>query len=44
MNFSESDTRAKFIDEQLKKSLWEEKNIIREYTFTDGRKLLGNKR
>lgn len=44
MYFSESDTRAKFIDEQLKKSFWEEKNIIREYTFTDGRKLPWNKR
>lgn len=44
MSFSESDTRAKFIDEQIKASLWKESNIIREYTFTDGRKLPGNKR
>lgn len=44
MHFSESDTRAKFIDEKLKKSFWGENNIIREYTFTDRRKLLGNKR
>lgn len=44
MHLSEFDTRAKFIDEQIKKSLWNESNILREYTFTDGRKLLGNKR
>lgn len=42
--YSESDTRAKFIDPILKESLWEEKNIIREYYFTDGRKILGGKR
>lgn len=41
---SESDTRANFIDPKLVKSQWESTNIIREYYFTDGRKLLGNKR
>jgi len=43
MNISESDTRAKYIDPKLKESGWEE-YIIREYYFTDGRKLLGGKR
>ncbi|RXG21116.1 EcoAI/FtnUII family type I restriction enzme subunit R [Leeuwenhoekiella aequorea] len=41
---SESDTRANFIDPKLKDSAWEPMHIIREYYFTDGRKLLGNKR
>ncbi|MFN8672540.1 MAG: DEAD/DEAH box helicase family protein [Candidatus Sericytochromatia bacterium] len=44
MNFSEADTRAKLIDPKLKESLWDENFIIREYYFTDGRKLLGNQR
>lgn len=44
MIFSESDTRSKFIDQQIKNSLWKENNIIREYTFTDGKKIPGNKR
>jgi type I restriction enzyme R subunit len=35
MNYSESDTRAKYIDPSLKASNWEEINIIREYYFTD---------
>ena len=41
---SESDTRAMFIDPQLKKSGWKNEHIIREYYFTDGRKLYGNSR
>ena len=44
MPYSEQDTRAKFIDPQLKIDSWEEDYIIREYYFTDGRKLAGNKR
>lgn len=43
-NLSESDTRANFIDPKLVESQWESVNIVREYYFTDGRKLLGNKR
>lgn len=41
---SESDTRANFIDPKLRECDWEPIHIIREYYFTDGRKLLGNKR
>ena len=44
MAYSESDTRSKLIDPKLKQSNWKESNIIREYFFTDGRKLIGNKR
>lgn len=44
MVYSESDTRAKFIDPMLKNSWRTEDYIIREHYFTDGRKLLGNKR
>lgn len=44
MHYSEDDTRAKFIDPQLKNDGWEESCIIRQYYFTDGRKLTGNKR
>lgn len=44
MNISESDTRANYIDLQLKNSNWEAHNIKREYYFTDGRKALWNKR
>lgn len=43
-NISESDTRANFIDPKLIDSQWEAIHIVREYYFTDGRKLLGNKR
>lgn len=43
-HISESDTRANFIDPKLVKSQWEAIHIVREYYFTDGRKLLGNKR
>ena len=41
---SESDTRANYIDPQLKNRGWKTDNIIREYYFTDGRKLFGNTR
>ncbi len=44
MPYSESDTRAKYIDPQLKNSNWEEISIIREYYFTDWRKALWWKR
>ncbi len=44
MTYSESDTRANYIDPELKKSLWLAENIKREYYFTDGRKALWNKR
>lgn len=43
-NLSESDTRANFIDPKLVESQWESIHIVREYYFTDDRKLLGNKR
>lgn len=44
MGYSESDTRSKIIDPKIKQSGWQENSIIREYHFTDGRKLIGNKR
>lgn len=44
MAFSESDTRSKLIDPKIKESGWGESHIVREYYFTDGRKLIGNKR
>ncbi|WP_272149956.1 EcoAI/FtnUII family type I restriction enzme subunit R [Tenacibaculum aiptasiae] len=43
-HISESDTRANFIDPKLADSEWLPIHITREYYFTDGRKLLGNKR
>ena len=43
MQISESDTRAKYIDPKLKESGWEQ-FVIREFYFTDGRKILGGKR
>ncbi|NOT76173.1 MAG: DEAD/DEAH box helicase family protein [Cyclobacteriaceae bacterium] len=43
-HLSESDTRAKYIDPKLSQAGWGEDLIIREYYFTDGRKLLGDKR
>jgi len=43
-HISEADTRANFIDPKLAESNWESIHIVREYYFTDGRKLLGNKR
>ncbi|HEF9198544.1 TPA: DEAD/DEAH box helicase family protein [Campylobacter coli] len=42
--YSEDDTRVKLIDAKLYASSWKEENIIRNYYFTDGRKLIGNKR
>jgi type I restriction enzyme R subunit len=44
MAYSESDTRSKLIDPCIKQSEWLESNIVREYYFTDGRKLIGGKR
>ncbi len=44
MAFTEADTRAKLIDPQIKASHWLESHIVREYYFTDGRKLIGGKR
>lgn len=42
--YSEDDTRVKLIDAKLYTSSWGEDNITRNYYFTDGRKLIGNKR
>lgn len=42
--YSESDTRSKFIDPKLYESGRKESHIVRERSFTDGRKLPGNKR
>ena len=42
--YSESDTRSKFIDPKIKESWRQETQIVREWSFTDGRKLPGNKR
>ncbi|WP_373032784.1 EcoAI/FtnUII family type I restriction enzme subunit R [Sulfurovum sp.] len=44
MAYTESDTRSKLIDPKIKESTWLESNIVREYHFTDGRKLIGGKR
>ncbi|NCO01377.1 MAG: DEAD/DEAH box helicase family protein [Epsilonproteobacteria bacterium] len=44
MAYTESDTRSKLIDPLIKESEWLESNIVREYYFTDGRKLIGGKR
>jgi len=44
MTYNESDTRAKLIDPKLHEAGWDEQYISREYYFTDGRKLPGNKR
>jgi type I restriction enzyme, R subunit len=41
---SEADTRANFIDPALLSKGWRSHQIIREYYFTDGRKLAGNQR
>ncbi len=43
-NISEADTRANFIDPKLAEQDWSPSYITREYYFTDGRKLIGNKR
>lgn len=42
--YSEADTRSKFIDPKLYAQGWKEEYIIRERSFTDGRKLPGGKR
>lgn len=44
MPYSEADTRSKLIDPQLKNAGRSEEHIIREWYFTDGRKLVGGKR
>ncbi|MFP4487030.1 MAG: DEAD/DEAH box helicase family protein, partial [Campylobacterales bacterium] len=44
MKYSEADTKAKLITPQLVSDGWSENHIVREYYFTDGRKLIGNKR
>jgi type I restriction enzyme R subunit len=44
MGYSEADTKAKLITPQLVEDGWSENYIVREYYFTDGRKLIGNKR
>lgn len=48
MGYSEADTKAKLITPKLISNGWGEFNITREhgftYYFTDGRKLIGNKR
>lgn len=44
MGYSEADTKAKLITPQLVSDGWTENHIVREYYFTDGRKLIGNKR
>jgi len=41
---SEADTRANFIDPALVSPGWMSQQIIREYYFTDGRKLAGHQR
>ena len=43
MGLSEADTKAKLITPKLIKSGWGENLIVREYYFTDGRKLIGDK-
>lgn len=43
-NYTEADTRAIYIDPKLAEQGWEPNYIRREYYFTDGRKLIGNKR
>jgi type I restriction enzyme R subunit len=44
MAYSEADTKAKLITPKLNANGWGENHIVREYYFTAGRKLLGNKR
>jgi hypothetical protein len=41
---SEADTRANLIDPALAAAGWGPENVIREYYFTDGRKMAGNQR
>ena len=44
MGYSETDTRVNLIDPNLYRNGWDNRYIVREYFFTDGRKLIGNKR
>lgn len=44
MAYSETDTRVNLIDPILYQAGWNNNNIVREHYFTDGRKLIGNKR
>lgn len=44
MSYSEADIKAKLITPKLKNSGWDERNITREYYFTDGRKQAGGAR
>jgi len=44
MPHTEADTRANLIDPLLRECGWRAKDIVREYYFTDGRKLIGGKR
>ncbi len=44
MAFTEADTRANLIDPLLRECGWLQPHIVREYYFTDGRKLIGGKR
>ncbi|MDN5095817.1 hypothetical protein [Aliarcobacter butzleri] len=39
MAYSESDTRANFIDPKLNNSQWKSSNIVREYYFTELNKI-----
>lgn len=41
---NEADTRANYTDKQLRESLWEASHILREHSFTDGKKLAGGQR
>jgi len=41
---SEADTRANYIDPALASTSWKSSQIVREYYFTDGRKLTGGQR
>ena len=43
MTHSESDTRAKYIDPQLRQDGWVDSFVIREHYFTLGRKFVGGK-
>lgn len=44
MAYSETDTRVNLIDPMLYQSGWNNNHIVREHFFTEGRKLIGNKR
>lgn len=44
MPHTEADTRANLIDPLLRECGWRAEDIVREYYFTDGHKLIGGKR